>query len=446
MGLGLAGIGSFAGGMATGIQQGQRMHHDMERQKREREEDERQKGMRLAGSNTFGNVGTDREDGSIYGEGDAAQDYLKQSAPYDNNPLQTRAAAQGLSRGRRQEGYEEAEDKWFKFQQQHHMLPDQDYFRAAAKFATQSIPDGKSFGVTFDANAGFQATMVDPEGNATSRPIQSRQQFDSMLQRYLSPNMMKHADTMGLKGREVDQKDREIALKERDIASQEGLRGSMGRAYDALAGQREQTSANKMPEADRVYFTRLGQNEQAAMLEMSKLDPMDPNAAQARKGINSRLLRIKKEQYDVLRRNNALPASMTKTAFLGLEDPLAVARFNMATFAGDEQKFRASMDAFDEMYGDAPEASEARNALAVFMQQQFYSRVPTQNTLLGGGEVNFSALKAGQAVRGGLGGVADFAQQYHPYIRGSQLVPGLIRDNAPSFIRGLTRPDDAKSR
>jgi hypothetical protein len=86
---------------------------------------------------------------------------------------------------------------------------------------------------------------------------------------------------------------------------------------------------------------------------------------------------VRSAKFDQMKRLKVLPDGVTKTQFLGLPDPLQMARQAMSTAQG-EQDFRASMDQFQSIYGDAPEAAQAWNAMQVFMNNQYYSRVKPQ--------------------------------------------------------------------
>ena len=451
----LYGIGSFAGGLAGGVVMGQRLHYDMQRQKREAEQYQRDEGWRREAGNTLGNVGATREDGSTYTEEDAYGDLSRLGAQYNPEKamqaratgLQQKVAKTQLRGLERTERYQQREEDVMTFLRRISVLPDEQKFREAAKFASNFGDDGKSFAIDFDANAGYSAMLIEDGQVIGRKPIGSWQEVEQELMSYASPQMHQRAQEMGVKNRQLAQGDRKLGqmdqrlgILSRQVEQQGQLMKDQGAAYRALAEQREATGLNKMPEADKIFLQGIERQKQNLQTLIAKNE--DPAQAPA---LQKEFRRLLSQEYDLLSKHKLLPAGATKTAYLGLPDPLQVASAAM-TGARNEQEFRQSMEQFDLLYGDAPEASEARNAMQVFMQNQFYSRVQNQNILGTGSEINLDAYKAGQAARQGAGMVYDFARQYHPYIRGAQLVPGLIRDNAPSFVRGLTQRNDANSR
>lgn len=393
MGLGLAGIGSFAGGLASGIQQGQRMHHDMDRQKRAKEEDERKKGLRLAGANTFGNVGTDREDGSTYGEADAAQDYLKQSAPYDDNPLGTRAAASHLkASGLQVKGLERQENEAQLGEQSMALMRElqsggdpMGVYRKAMQLYGK-VPDGKHASLAEDPAGNLMMVLTDTN-TGQSRLAQfspeNVQKALTGLHALTSPKAFNQERELGLKERGVSQKDRELGLKERDIASQEGLRGSMGRAYDALAGQRDQTSSVKMPEADRVMLTGIGDRLKSLDVLMSKVDPNDPASVQQLGQLKQQQRTLLSQQYAIQKKHGLVPPGMTLSAFRGLPDPMQMV-MTAINAANTESEFLQSMRQIEQLYSDDPEAADALNAMEDVRRDKF-SRVKSQTVSMEGG-------------------------------------------------------------
>lgn len=305
--------------------------------------------------------------------------------------VQLQSAQLGLKGQQRQDKYAQNEDAWLEFQRDHANLPDEEYFPAAARFASTKIGDGKTFGVTFDPNEGWRAAVTDTgTGQVTFRGIPDRQKFDMALQRYLSPQMLQHGQKLDQEERKLGQKDRELGQKDRELGINAGLRGAQQDYYRSGADENRARARYwdrggasgtglRLPEADKIMLTGLERQEQSLGTALTKLDPLDPASGQQLQGISRQLMDVRKRRYDLLKKNKALPEGVTKTAFLGLPDPLQVAELNMTQFQGDELKFRQSLEAFDDMYGDAPEAAEARNAMQVFLQQQFYSRVKPQN-------------------------------------------------------------------
>ena len=383
MGMGMAGFGRFAGGVAGGMYTGHVINRDMQRERREEEEYQNLQGWRREAGNTIGNVGQAREDGSIYGEDQAYQDLSRLGAQYNpEKAMQARATGLQVKQAKRTDQQNSLADTYMQLQRRLATGEDpMSVFREASQAYAQ-INDGKQVTMSEDASGTPMIALTDVTNGKTSLVPFSAESVNAVVRNLYalsSPQAFQQAHERGLADRKAGQTDRQLGLLERRIDQQGELMEAQGEAYRALAGQREQTGSIKMPEGDRIFLTRLGQNEQALMANLSKLDPLDPSAQQTRTSINQQLLRVKKAQYDMLMKHKVLPEGTSRTAFLGLPDPLMVARANMTQFAQSEEQFRMSLDAFDEMYGDAPEASQARNALAVFMQNQFYSRVKPQN-------------------------------------------------------------------
>lgn len=243
------GLGAFAGGLASGWAQGQRMAQQREEEERRRKEYERQEGARRAAANTFGNVGAQREDGSTYDDESAYADYAKQVAQYDPE-ASMRSRTQGLQhkKAKREERYAANEESWLAFQRSMAGADDETYFREAAKFATKAVPDGKAFGIDFDANTGYSGVMVDSEGRVARRPIGSRQELEQMLSVYVSPGMYKQTQEHGLKSRQTAADERRAGAAERTAGAAE-LRARSGAVVDrAHARYYDRERQNTPPE------------------------------------------------------------------------------------------------------------------------------------------------------------------------------------------------------
>ena len=394
----MAGLGSFAGGLAGGIMMGQQFHRTRERDRREKEEYERQQGIRTAGKNTFGNVGQTREDGSVYGFQDAIGDFSGQVAQYDpglavtshvqGEQLKTAGLARkGLERGER---YAQAEEDVTTFLRNSMGMPDDQFYSAAAQFASRYGNDGKAFGIDQDPNGGFKAVMVS-DGRVRSVPIQSRQQLEQMLMSYASPQAYRQSRELGLKEREVGAKEKTAGATEQWRRDQQPVLQAQADMYRQHAGLYQQMGdyysrggpgsggGLRIPEADKIVLTSLQQQEKALNDQLAKIDPSFPESAGQGRAIQQQLVDVRGRLFDMLQRNGAIPAGTTRTQFLGLPDPLESARSIMAGAGNNEMRFRQMVEAFEKTYGDAPEAAQARNALDVFMQQQFYGRVRPQN-------------------------------------------------------------------
>lgn len=379
-------FGIFAGGAAQGAYMGLRLKQQQEEHDWRKEDRARAEGMRREAGNAFGSVGQPREDGSLYTEEDAYGDFAKNAARYDpqaamqarTQGLQQKAAKlniQGLERGER---YARNEEDTMALLRRIQALPDDQYYREVAKFATRYGNDGKSFGVDFDQNDGYKLTMVS-DGMVRSMPVQDRKQVERMLMSYASPKFHQQSEEAGLKDRQVGAAERTAAATEgyrRDqgplLAAQADAERARAGAYRALASQRDRTAEEKMPEGDRILLMSRERQQQVLMQALGKAEPGQDGP------IRAQLMRLQREEYDHLKKLKLIPPGVSKTQYLGLPDPLQVARDAMAG-AQTEQQMLASLDQFDQLYGDAPEAGYARNAMQVFLQQNFYNRVRPQN-------------------------------------------------------------------
>lgn len=194
------GLGTFAGGLASGATQGMQLYRMGQDEKRRQDEFEREQGKRREAANAFGNVGQQREDGSAYSEENAYADYAKNVARYDPE-ASMRARGEGLRHksAQRQERYANAEEQFLDFQRRMVNADDQTYFREAAKFATSAVPDGKSFGVEFDPQGGGAVGVMVADGQVLRQPIKTRDELNTLLASYVSPGMYRQEQELGLK-------------------------------------------------------------------------------------------------------------------------------------------------------------------------------------------------------------------------------------------------------
>lgn len=394
MGLGFAGIGSFAGGLATGIQQGQRMHHDMDRQKRAKEEDERKKGLRLAGANTFGNVGTDREDGSVYTEDDAVQDYKAQSAPYDDNPLGTRAAAgqlkasglQAKAAGLQIQGLERQEREAQLGEQSMALLRDwsaggdpMDVYRRAMQLYGK-VPDGKHASLAEDPAGNLMMVLTDTNTGQSRLAQFNHENVGKALKglhALTSQKTLQQAQEHGIKQRTADQGDRRLGILQQQVDNQGRLIDAQSEAYRALAGQREQTGLNKMPEPDKIMLTGVGNRLKNIDVLLSKVDMNDPNAPQQLAQLKQQQRVLLSQEYSLLKKHGLVVPGTTLSAYRGLPDPMQMV-MTAINSAGTEAEFMKSASSLEQLYGDDPDAADAMNAIADLRRDKF-SRVRPQN-------------------------------------------------------------------
>lgn len=305
--------------------------------------------------------------------------------------LQMENARLGLKKGRREEKYAQNEDAWFEFQQQFGHLPDEEYFPAAARFASSKIQDGKTFGVTFDPNEGWRAAVTDTNsGQVTFRPIPGRQQFDSALQRYLSPRMLADAQKQDNENRrfsQVDQKlgqgDRQLGLLQQRVDQQGKLMDAQAGAWEALARQRG--TELKIPEADKIRLQGIERQEQLITTALTKLDPNDPASAQQSAALRQQFVQLRKQSYGLRAKYNLVNGPQWADA--GMPNPMEKARVIMHAFGGlgdgaparlgmprlnpnQERELYMAVEQFRELYsGNDPESAEALNALETFATQ-----------------------------------------------------------------------------
>jgi hypothetical protein len=386
MGFGLYGLGNFAGGLAGGLYQGQKMSHDMDRQKREREEQERMQGMRRAAGNTLGNVGTEREDGSLYTEENAYGDYAKQVAPYDAQAsMGARTAGLQMKQLNRNERQNNLAETYLQLQRRlatgdHPMNVFLDASRAYGQ-----VNDGKQISLSEDA-AGIPMIALTDVAQGRTRMVQFSPENVQAVVRNLyalsSPQAYQQEREMGLKEQTVGVAQQNADSTRITANATAGYRDDQRRLIDGQLGLlgaqqkywggRQTDPQMRIPEADRIVLTGLERQEQ--LLTKAVAEAETPQlGAQA----NAELRRVRSAKFDQMKRLKVLPDGVTKTQFLGLPDPLQMARQAMSTAQG-EQDFRASMDQFQSIYGDAPEAAQAWNAMQVFMNNQYYSRVKPQ--------------------------------------------------------------------
>jgi hypothetical protein len=381
-------FGGFAQGMSMARQDNRRDDEEKRRKEdheRRKQEFARQDAVRREAGNALSNIGQQREDGSVYDEDTAYADAARLTAPHDytaSEGLRTaglqrktaRVQAKGLER---QERYQQNEEDTMAFLQRTQALPDDQYYREVARFATRYGNDGKSFGVEFDHNAGYKLTMVN-DGAVRSVPVQNRQQVERLLMSYASPKMRQQSEELGLKERQVGAAETQARAAETNAASMEawrrnqaGLVNAQSKAWLALANQRETTGA-KMPEGEKILLQSRERQQQALLTMLGKAETPEQGAQ-----IQQQLMALQRDEYDHLKKLKLLPDGVTKTQYLRLPDPLQVARQAMSS-ARTEQEFRASMEQFEQLYGDAPEAAQAFNAMQVFLQNQFYNKVRPQ--------------------------------------------------------------------
>lgn len=392
---GIYGLGSLAGGFSGGLMMGQQLHRGAQREQREKEEYERLQGARRASGNTLGNIGTQREDGSTYTEEDAYGDYAKQVAPYDAQAsMGARTAGLQMKQLNRNERQANLSESFLQLQRRLAGGDDpMNVFREASRLYGQ-VNDGKQVSLAED-NAGNPMISLTDLTSGRSRMVQFSPENVQAVVRNLyalsSPQAYQQEQERGLKERTVGVAEQNAQSTARTAAATEGWRRDQAPVLEAQAGayrahaglynsqaeyfrNRPTDPQMRIPEADRIVLTSLERQEQVLTKAVAEAETPQL-AAQA----GAELRRVRGAKFDQMKRLKVLPDGITKTQFLGLPPPLEMAKQAMST-AQSEQDFRASMDQFESIYGDAPEAAQAWNAMQVFMQRKFYDRVRPQNT------------------------------------------------------------------
>lgn len=250
-------------------------------------------------------------------------------------------------------------------------------YREAAGLYNQ-VQDGKSAGLTED---GSELILFDVGTGVAKKVPASPETFAKAIDAFhalSSPKAMEKEQDQALKGRQVAAAEQTAATaaaaQKATAAHQERQDAYMAQFRRDMAAhwqRQDGASGAKLAEQDKIYLTGLTRQETALEQLLGKAE--GPQATQ----VQRELMKVRSQQWDHYKKLKLLPEHVTKTQFLGLPDPLSVAKLNMTRFARDEQGFRQAVEAFDAQYGDAPEAADARNAMQVFVNQQF-SRVRPQ--------------------------------------------------------------------
>lgn len=282
----MSGFGSFAGGLARGVTQGMQLSREKERYEAEKEDREyrreergRERQIREAAGATLGRIGTDVTSYAMGPDAEGGYEtpqWSSQTQPYTarqgNEDYSRRIAgldpvrsaqARGMAdqeevRGlqlkgaRRQQNHADAEDAFLAFQRQNNHLPDDQYYLAAAEFASKHVPDGRAFGIDMDPDKGYQVVMLQPGGAATRHPIPSRQALESQLAMYISPGMFRQSQQDARQQRQLDISERHYANQDR-VAAQN-------------AGTQEQYRRDQAPvlAAQAGYYSRRGEGATGA--------------------------------------------------------------------------------------------------------------------------------------------------------------------------------------
>ena len=312
-----------------------------------------------------------------------------------------------LSNARREEGYKQDEQDVNDFLAKNQGLSDPEFYRAAAKFATRWGNDGKAFGVDQDGQGRFHLVMT-ADGGVKRAPITNRGYVERLLLSYASPAGRQRAEQLGLEERKVGAQERTAAATEQWRSDQRPVLEAQAKAHNAHAGVYGAMEAyyraggptqgrgggnfERLPEGEKILLQSRERQQQAILAQLGKVEPDQQGP------LMQQMQQLRREEYDHLKKLKLLPDGVSKTQYLGLPDPMQLARQAMSGARG-EQEFRASMEQFEALYGDAPEAAQAFNAMQVFMNQMYYNKVRPQ-TQPGLMPTSTPRLPVGQYYRG----------------------------------------------
>lgn len=313
-------------------------------------------------------------------------------------------------------------------------------YREAAGLYNQ-VQDGKSAGLTED---GSELILFDVGTGVAKKVPASPETFAKAIDAFhalSSPKAMEKEQDHVLKGRQVAAQESQAATAAAAQLSTADYQRSQAESLaqmrrDMAAHWQRQDGANgpKLAEQDKIYLTGLTRQENTLEQLLAKADVSTPEGQAQVLQIKGELSRVRNLQWDHYKKLKMLPDHVTKTQFLGLPDPKLIAKTSMTKFAKNEKGFRDALAAFDATYGDAPEASEARNEMEAFLQQNF-SRVQPQNDVKG--ILNSGpAYQGGQMVGAGLRATGSMLQRRaadSPFIG----LPRFLGEQAGGFVNGL---------
>lgn len=266
----------MAAGFAAGFQSGYGLIESRERRKDaeeernfKREERQRERDIRADAGDTLGAIGQERPTGyrmapgatgnldeggayeavmAPYGARQAYEDYARKIASKDPRMAvqyrgfadQEEARGLQLKGAKRTDKHADREDAVLEFQRKYANLPDDQYARKVAQFASQHVPDGYTFGVEIDPNEGMIGVQVAPDGSVARKPIPSRQALDQQLMMYASPAMYRQTRTEQRLDRQATRLENRDAKQ--DAHWERGDANNERRHRENLAFQRERLS------------------------------------------------------------------------------------------------------------------------------------------------------------------------------------------------------------
>lgn len=270
----MAGIGSFAGGFASGLGNAFDMAERKKRMDREEKEYQRKEGLRREAANTIGNIGQTREDGSTYTEDQAYRDYARLGAQYDPD-----AAMAARGRGLQIAGAKRTEDRAATMQKiqdiamqvQAGAITEEEGLRQLAGVHGPH-PDGKQ---AFIVNVGGQPHAVLGDENSrtgVAHPVTGDgSTFMKAYQGLLSvmdPGYGQKQQELGIRSRQATaaettagaaqtraQTEAGLAVKRENVLdAQAGYYRNGGRAYASMANSRNFQPAGMLQDGTPVAF------------------------------------------------------------------------------------------------------------------------------------------------------------------------------------------------
>ena len=254
----------------------------------------------------------------------------------------------------------------------------------ATKLATD-IPDGRTFGYEIDQQTGQPVITMIKDGKVMRKPADVKSIVDQLIM-YSDPKSYQAGRANELKADELGIKREELGIKRKHEDTLEKYYGKLGGYYESRSKYWETAGGAKdTPEQKkaRIYLSGLNRQEEALIKSMDKIDSTDPDAQKKIARIHNQINRIRKQQFTLLTDAKILPPDSSFISFAGLNDPIKEAREIMAA-ATNEQEAMNLIEGFDDLYGDAPEAAQARQALQVWFEQTFWQNKPQPLPWAGG--------------------------------------------------------------
>lgn len=273
-------MANFALGLKYGVDAGSRIVDTAwksQENERKRKEWEREDEIRREAQNTLGNIGTDREDGSVYSETQGMRDYANRIAGLD--PARSLAARQGADamelRGLQKKSaeraarYEDMADNVLQLQQQlaAGADPTQVYQNAAKLF--NQVQDGRFAGMTDD---GRSMTIFDVNSGRTKIVPFSPENVMKAIDGFhalASPKALQDARALGLQERGVAATEGQLGVAQQNANTNEQYRRDLALVLRAQADyyNRRPGTTQKEPPAELIQDVNTRYEEYQAAIE-----------------------------------------------------------------------------------------------------------------------------------------------------------------------------------